>query len=214
MTLKSLMSLRSLKYLLLSDEEEHREHGECVAQLFESERQMIFDCLFGDVERVGDGLVVETEIAAHLEYAPALLGHPADDETDEKLLFAGVVFVLERFVADLFLDLRNLGEIDIYRPADMVERRIARHFIYVAAERLHFPPPENFASFPNLGEYVLRDVFRRIALFDNAVHESAHFGIVQLEQFAKGFFIAFREPLHQSVFIFVRHIVDLGHFVI
>lgn len=140
MTLKSLRSLRTLKYLLLSDEEEYREHGECVAQLFEGERQMIFDRLFGDVERVGDGLVVETEIAAHLEYAPALLGHPAYDETDEQLLFAGVVFVLERFVADLFLDLWNLGEIEICRPADMVECRIARHFIYVAAERLHFPP--------------------------------------------------------------------------
>lgn len=142
------MSLRSLKYLLLSDEEEHREHGECVAQLFEGERQMILDRLFGDVERVGDCLVVESEIAAHFEYLPALFGHPADDEPDEQLLFAGVVFVLERFVADLFFDLRNLGEIDIYRPADMVERRIARHFIYVAAERLHFPPPRRFRVVP------------------------------------------------------------------
>lgn len=134
--------------MLLSDEEEHREHGECVAQLFEGERQMILDRLFGNVERVGDGLVVETEIAAHLEYSPALLGHPADDETDEQLFFAGVVFVLERFVADLFFDLRNLGEIDIYRPADMVECRIARHFIYVAAERLYFPPPRRFRVVP------------------------------------------------------------------
>jgi len=196
----------------LPDKEEHREYGERVTQLFESERQMIFDSLFGDVERIGYGLVVESEIAAHLEYAAALLGHTADYEADEQLLFAGVVFVLERFVADPLLDLRNLGEVDVYRPADMVECGVARHFIYVAAECTDFPPPENFAPLPNLGEYVLRDVFRRIALFDNAVHECTHFGIVRLEQFAKGFFVAFREPLHQSVFIFVRHIVDSGHF--
>lgn len=193
---------------LLPDEEEHRENGECVAQLFESKRQMIFDGLFGDVERVGDCLVVEPEITAHFKYSATLFGHPAYDEPYEQLLFAGIVFVLERFVARLLLDLRHLCEIDVRRAPDLVQCGITRHFIYVAAERADFPPPENFASLPDSGEYVLRYVVCRIAFFDNAIHERLHLRIICVEQLPKGFFVAIREPLHKVMFVFVQHPVS------